>query len=505
MLLIEKVIKLLDDFHFSTFREYVKTYSIRSFYPLSLIDAIDRDFEKTQSTEYLYFAVYGEKPTEEKHYKKFFQLAHYTFKLTGYLAKNYPNYLQHNITRIHQYINDGELEKALTLSDITLEVASKIEDFSTEIKVLSFLAQKEVYTDRHTKAIDYYERIDKLLANERALNQMNLFMYHHLYSKGKANIDTVAEAEALFNQFTESDSIIVSTLARLSKCYIHYNMRSPVFYQQDTFKELIEIEDTLNKTPYLAFPYMHNIKPKLHFLKLHHLIRSLDSENVLREAEKVIEESEEELFWNSFINQPEINSIAVQVSHLMTNYYYSYRDDFAEILEQEVKDRINFLRNKCQRLLKNERFREQHTIRFINVSTLYSALLLLGDEKDIEESYTLLENLLLIYQQIPFHGYIDSIYLNLLLATFSLKHFENMEKVYRRYKKTTSTKVVNPQNDLALHGFYYLGKWIDTGREQYAKKFLQVIEQTKDKPNLNGTRKLLLDAATYFEMPLTLA
>ncbi|GIV30960.1 MAG: hypothetical protein KatS3mg029_0311 [Saprospiraceae bacterium] len=219
MLLIEKVIKLLDDFHFSTFREYVKTYSIRSFYPLSLIDAIDRDFEKTQSTEYLYFAVYGEKPTEEKHYKKFFQLAHYTFKLTGYLAKNYPNYLQHNITRIHQYINDGELEKALTLSDITLEVASKIEDFSTEIKVLSFLAQKEVYTDRHTKAIDYYERIDKLLANERALNQMNLFMYHHLYSKGKANIDTVAEAEALFNQFTESDSIIVSTLARLSKCY----------------------------------------------------------------------------------------------------------------------------------------------------------------------------------------------------------------------------------------------------------------------------------------------
>ena len=110
---------------------------------------------------------------------------------------------------------------------------------------------------------------------------------------------------------------------------------------------------------------------------------------------------------------------------------------------------------------------------------------------------------MLHYQQVSFHGYSDSIYLNLVLASFSLKDYKNMEKVYRRYKKTTSTKIVNPQNDLALHGFYYLGKWIETRREQYVKKFLQVIEQTTDKSNLKGTRKLLTEAASYFKMPLT--
>ena len=51
MLLIEKVVKLLDDFHYSIFREYVKNISIRSFYPLALIDVIDRDYEKKQESE----------------------------------------------------------------------------------------------------------------------------------------------------------------------------------------------------------------------------------------------------------------------------------------------------------------------------------------------------------------------------------------------------------------------------------------------------------------------
>ena len=440
MLLIEKVIKLLDDFHFTVLRDYVKNYSIRSFYPLSLIDAIDRDLMNSQSTEYLYFAVYGEEPEEEKHYKKFFQLAHYTFKLTGFLAKNYPNYLHHNISRIHHLVNTGQPDKALRLSEITLDVASKIEDFTTSIKVLSFLAQSEVYSDHHAKAIDYYEGIEKLYGYEMDLSKMNLFIYNHLYSKGKTNAETIDETKNFLKPFIESDSILISTLARLNLCYIYYNMRLPVFYQQSTFDELLEIEEILNKNNYLVFPYMHNIKPKLHFLKLHYLIRSLDSESVLKEAERVIEESEEELFWNSYINQPEINSIAIQVSHLMTNYYYSYRDDFAELVEQDVKDRIAFLKNKCRKILNNDNFKEKHTIRYINVSTLYSALLMLGNKEEIEESYAVLENLLLHYQQVSFHGYSDSIYLNLVLASFSLKDYKNMEKVYRRYKKTTSPR-----------------------------------------------------------------
>ena len=51
MLQIEKVIKLLDDYHFQVFREYVKNISIHSYYPLVLIDCINRSIEVKQSTE----------------------------------------------------------------------------------------------------------------------------------------------------------------------------------------------------------------------------------------------------------------------------------------------------------------------------------------------------------------------------------------------------------------------------------------------------------------------
>ena len=51
MLLIEKVIKLLDEFHFSQFREHVKHYSVRSYYPLALVDVIDRRADVEQDSE----------------------------------------------------------------------------------------------------------------------------------------------------------------------------------------------------------------------------------------------------------------------------------------------------------------------------------------------------------------------------------------------------------------------------------------------------------------------
>ena len=70
MMLIEKVVKLLDDFHFNTFREYVRDTSLRSYYPLALIDVIDRNFKKEQTIEKLFFQTYGKHPEEEKEIKK---------------------------------------------------------------------------------------------------------------------------------------------------------------------------------------------------------------------------------------------------------------------------------------------------------------------------------------------------------------------------------------------------------------------------------------------------
>ena len=502
MLLIEKTVKLLDDFHFSVFREHVKNLSLRSYYPMVLIDVIDRDFQKEQTSEKLFELVYGDQPVGEKDMKKFFQLAHYTFKLTSFLARNYPDYLPHNISRTQHFINSGKLDAATNLAEMVLDVSRKIEDIDSEMKVLQLLAQREGYLESHKEASNYYVRIGELLKVKQCMNEINYFVYEKFKDKGKDTGVNIAEMTEFLQQYQNNKSVAVQLISRLNIFYLLYLYRDPGFYKEETYKELKLIEDALEKNNYIVFPYLLNIRPKLSFLKLNYTIRQFGTESVLEEATSLIEQSEEDLFWNSFINQPEINSIAIQTSYLITNYFTSYRDDHLQLLDNDIKDRIKFLKTKCRHLMENKLLQEKFVIRYINVSTLYTGLLLLGTREDIKEGFDLMEGLLLSYQQVAFHAYIDPIYLNMTLAGFCLQDFEAIERTYRRYKKSTTGKIVNVDNDLGINGFYYAAKWLETKRDQYAKKMSAVIEQSTDKTNINTTRKILIEVATYFKIPV---
>jgi hypothetical protein len=502
MLLIEKVVKLLDDFHFGVFHEHVKNLSVRSYYPLALLDVIDRNFEVEQESEKLYKAVYGEAPQGEKDMKKFFQLAHYTFKLTGFLARNYSDYLQHNTTKVQFLVNTGKLDAATVLAEMALDISEKIEDFSTESKMLQFLAQREGYLDNHKKALAYFERSGELIGFMQSLNNINYFIFQQLKDKGKESEANMEELQAFLTPFCQSKSMVVQLMARLNCCYLLHLKRDARFYTDENYQELLAIEESLDKYDYVIFPYLHNLRPKLSFLRLNYTVRQLNTDKMLEEAAAIIEHSEDDLFWNSFVNQPEINSIAIQTSYLVTNYFTSYREDHLEILPEDVKARIKFLITKCKSLLGNKLLQEHFVLRYINVSTLYAGLLLLGEKEGIKESYETLDNLLLSYQQVPFHAYIDPIYTFMVMAGLSLRDFEKVERCYRRYKKSTTGKVVNLENDLTLNGIYYVCKWLETGREQYARKLETVIEQTAGKENLNSTRKMILAISLYFKIPI---
>ncbi|MCI5082087.1 MAG: hypothetical protein MRY78_10350 [Saprospiraceae bacterium] len=504
MLLIEKVIKLMDDFHFDIYREYVKNLSIRSYYPLALIDVIDRDFEQEQDSEKLFRAVYGDAPDGERDMKKFFQLAHHTFKLTSFLSRNYPDYLQHNLTRIQHLINSGELNKAIQLAEILKDVTEKVQDYYSEEKVCSLLAQKESRLESHKSAMKYYERIHELLGYQKAINDLNHFISQHLKVRGKEEAGKLEEHLSFLSAFHESESFIVRMISRLQTCYVYYNHRSPHFYTLEVFTELKEIEEELQKNDYVIFPFLHNIRPKLSFLKLNYSVRQLDIESVLDECSKIIEDSEDDLFWNSLINLPEFNAIGIQTSYYVTNYFNSYRENHMELMPEEVQVQIKFLRNRCQNILKNPLLKEKFVVRYINISSVYAGLLLLGDEESIKQSVDTLEQLLLFFQQVAFHSSIDSVYITLIMGYFCLKDYEGVERNYRRYKKSTKGKVVNPENDIPLHGFYYASKWLESGRSQYLKKLGRVVEETNNKSSQASTRKLLLDMVNYFKMEIPL-
>lgn len=503
MLLIEKVIKLLDEFHFSQFREHVKHYSVRSYYPLALVDVIDRRADVEQDSEGLYKKVYGDPPNGDRDMKKFFQLSHYTFKFTGFLARNYPDYLQHNITRIQQSINNGDLTAAKRLSEMVRDVAEKIEDFDTEIKILSILAQQEVLNESGKDALKYYERIDRLLKLKSGINELNNFVLVQLKDRGKEEFNFDLDQKlAYLEGFLESESFAKRMLAQLNTCHLLYILKDDRFYNPENLRKLEMIEDELEKSDYIIFPFLHNIRPRLAFLKLNYSIRQLNQEKVLQEAARIIEDSKDDLFWNSFVNLPEISSIAIQTSYFVTNYFTAYRPDHLQLIPSEIKDRMEELKLRCEAILNNPALQDRFVVRLINLTTIYSGLLLLGSKEEIKKSIQTLEYMLLSYQQVPFHAYIDPAFTTLIMGCFCLEDYEEMERNYRRYKKSIKGKTVNPENDLALHGFYYAAKWRETQRGQYANKLSSVLEQASDKSQLESTKKTLLEVARYFNIPI---
>ena len=496
MLVIEKVVKLLDDFHYEIFIDYVRNHSKRSFYPEILVNNIKRDLEIEQNSDDLCDAVYMEK--DEKTKKKFFQLAHHTFKLTSFLAKNYPNYLRHNISLIQHFINKGQLNKANKLIEIVLEISQKIADYPTELEVLQILSQQHTLLESYDKALKYQGRILELLSYQRTINELISYFYTHLNPKSKASKEDIKHAD-YFQQFHGHPSSIVHLISTYYYCFTFYYLRSSQFYSPKMFKTLLKLESDLIKNNYIVFPYMIDCLRGVGFLKLHYLINEFGVGKVIAESNQLITNSEENLYWNSFVNFTEIFALAVQASYYAGLYMKNYREDYYQQLPTDVKLELNNLKRKCQSLLNNELLREKFTMRYINLSTIYALYLLCGTPKDLQKAIDVLENLLLSYQQVPFHAYIDSIYSILIIAHFCFKNFDKVDEHYKRYRRSTKGKVVNPENDLSLHGFYYASKWLETSRKQYAKKLSAILEAT-NQPNLKSTQAILIDVIEYFEI-----
>lgn len=182
MLSIQKVVVLLDEFHLGEFRKYLEANKAEL--PLRLVDAAKKIGGEDNDSDLLCKAIYKKSGTAEK--KKFFQLAHHTFKLTGYLSRNYPSYLLHNVSTIERYANQGKIKEANQLAEILLDVAEKIEDFATSRATLQYFAQHSYMREKKTEAIRFLERNAWVIESEKALNEIYLYLRSHLHFKDKS-------------------------------------------------------------------------------------------------------------------------------------------------------------------------------------------------------------------------------------------------------------------------------------------------------------------------------
>ena len=486
MLLLEKVIKLLDDYHYGVFREKVKNHSKRSYYPLVLVDLIDRDPLKEQDTERLCRDVYG--AHDEKTKKKFFQLAHHTFRLSALLARDHPDYLLPTIPRIRRLLNEGKLEAANRLADMLYEVCRKVEDHGTERKLLELQSRQNLLLDLAFYAHEQQHRIGELLDIERKLHELGSRLWHFLHPRSDDH-QPVSQSE--LDEFADDfdhPATAVRLLSRFAWASLIPQADPGRFCSPETGRFLLELEAEFDKFGHVVLPGLVDYSTELRILRLLHL---LESRAPLPEVLK-LPPPKPAGFWNSFAQYPLADWLLPLSEHLAKACLTADAPETRSMLRAKLQE----LGRQCEALLADERLEQLFLQKYLALSVARAFTRLVGGPEGWQQNREQLERLLWVYQQVPFHQYLDAIYCILAYCALKLEDYGRVEEYFRRFRKVLKSKESPSADALLVEGLYYLAQLRHTGRPQYARK-LQSLNARLDARGFHTEFRLLeREAAT---------
>ena len=498
MLSIQKVVLLTPETQLEEFRKHL--HDTDASLPLKLLDAIRSNGMEQPDSDMLCEAVYGSRDTKAK--RKFFQLVHHTFRLTSYLSKNYPSYLTHNISRIETLVNKGEVEKANELAKMLLDIAEKTEDLQVSAAAHKFLAQQSFIREDKASSVRHHKRILELIANEALLNAIYLRLREELNFKGK-NAQSKKQADELlayFRSFAKHEAISVQLLSRYAYLYTLSYLNDERFYSKEILKEINKLISDLDKNSYVVFSFSDDIWLNADYLRIKHLLNSLNSDDLRRESAALLKKREPLRFWKNYLNTPEIIFLSLQASSLLSKYYYGYKPDFQNSIPDDVRQQIIFSRKKCEEIIAKPIWNEGMYVRFINLNNIYCGFLLFGDRDDLKKAIHTIESLLVNYQQIAFHRLYDALFATLIIANFYLGEYDQVASCYKRYEKLTNDLNRNTENDLTIRIFYYSSQWISSKRNQYVEKLQSVYDKVKTDKQHKPLKALISDLAKHFDI-----
>jgi hypothetical protein len=498
MISIQKQILLLSEFHFKEFSEYL--LNTNADLPHKLVTTIRHSKTPHESDE-LCKRTYGD--SEEKTKKKFLQLTHHTFKLSGFLSRNYPNYLKHNLQLIEELLSKGEKQKANDIAEWLSDVAEKIEDYTTLIEVTKFFAQQCFITESK-EAHKFHKKVNDYIVLEQIKNSIYLYLREHLFFKGKENISKTQATKdlAFFDQYIKHESNSISVLARFGKYYELSFLSHSDFFKPETIKGLDDLERDFLNNAHVCFHFLDDMYFKILGLRLQLDVNNNNTEAMLQEVRKMNNISSFLKFWKSYINIPEIFTFSVQASHYMSSYAFFFRDDYHKTLSPDIKENMLFLRQKLEfELTKNSWNDGDYIIKLINLKCFYAAILLTGDNADKNKSVKILEDTLISYQQIPFQKFLDGMFVALIMGYFSLKQHDKVISTYKRYKKITSDQIVVKENDLTIDAYYFTSQYLTNQRKQYTEKLKITYDNSGD---FEHVRLLIAELVNYYNIPVNL-
>jgi len=502
-LTIQKLIKLLDDFHKEELCNYLS--EIKAIIPLKLVESIDSSLNETISSDDLCKKVYGNNDIQTR--KSFNQLASHTFRLASYLSRNYPNYLLHNVSRIERLINEGKLNEANILADILLDVAERIYDYTTQIQTLKFQAQQAQMYKSHSETVRIYTRIQEIQSYEQIINELYLYIRKNFNISVKddsvlQSIDKHFEYLKTFHSHTEP---AIRILSKYSRFFLLYYYRPTEYLTERTQLEISDFDDELNKNQTVVMPFLEDIYSKFLFYKLNLSTTDLSSKEGKAEYQKMLLHNKFLKFWENYVNIPELYAITIKSTYYLSRYHsINHRVDFRNVIPAEDRQDITRLAQRCEELIKKDIWEPDHVNDLIHFRLTWSALLLLGDHSDIERGVDNLEKLMTTYQQITFSESMDSIFICLMLGYFALDDFKMCVESYKRYIKLSKGRVVNSENDLEIHTYYYVSQWLSSQRKQYLRKIQENYQRAGQHNSRQVIQQTILELVSYFNIPVSL-
>jgi tetratricopeptide (TPR) repeat protein len=157
--------------------------------------------------------------------------------------------------------------------------------------------------------------------------------------------------------------------------------------------------------------------------------------------------------------------------------------------------------DKCAELIDLNIWEKQYKNDLVSIKMLHGALLILKGGDKVKSGIETLEGLLTSYQQMNLSGSTDSIFLSLMIGYFSMKKYDKCSETYKRYLKVIKDKPVYEGNDISIHTYYYLSRWLETESKQYIAKLEGNYKRSK---KTGGPQRAMEELIKYFEIPVKL-
>jgi hypothetical protein len=501
MLIIQKLVRLTPPHLLEEFKKYLESNNAQL--SLKLISVISKQKNAEISSDKLCKAVYGSATEKDK--KNLFQLSHHTFKLSGFLSKNYPSYIHANFIELESLINNGNKEEANKLAQIILDVSEKIEDFDAQARILKFLSQQAFILENRNDTLKYINQLEAVFEKQKNLIALYSYIKHNLNYKIKNTLEKneIEKHLSFFESFKNSDSIAVSIMARYGYCYTLSYLNDERFFSDKIINEVNELIKDQENHYYIILNFADDVLLNSEYLKLKQLLAINNQEEIHKGSYEMIHKRPVQLFWKSYVNTPLIVNLSIQASYYLTNYGFPYKHNAHDLIPDIVKAELSFLKKTCEELIQNTNsWGEGMYVRYINLCTIYASFLILGDKQEIKKAIDLLEGVLISYQQINIQKLYDALFCILIMGYFAQKEYEEVAACYKRYEKLTANTAVNKENDITIKAYYYVAQWLQNQRNQYKEKLNKTINLAIE-AKLYQTEALIKELVNYFKIPIS--